>query len=58
MWDRAARPWGIRLKSIVVLSLEQARRFLKARGLLGSDEDGLVTISGGAWRGLSVTLVE
>jgi hypothetical protein len=40
-----------------VTSLEQARRFLKEHGLLGTDEPAALTLAGPHLQGLSITLV-
>jgi hypothetical protein len=42
---------------IAVKSLPQARRFLKAQGLLGTEQPGALTVSGSQLQGLNVTLV-
>ena len=43
---------------ITVKSLEQARRFLRKRNLLGTDRPAAVTIASSLLQGLSITLVE
>jgi hypothetical protein len=43
---------------IAVKSLEQARRFLKERNLLGTDQPAAVTMAGSLLQGLNIALVE
>lgn len=43
---------------LTVKSLEQARRFLEERNLLGSDQPAAVTLAGPLFHGLNITLVE
>lgn len=49
---------GVRGLVVEVKSLEQARQFLKAHGVLAEDRASALTLSGGPMAGLNVTLVE
>ncbi len=49
---------GIRGLVINVKSLEQARRFLEERGLLGTEQPAALTVAGSQLQGLNITLVE
>ena len=49
---------GIRGLVINVKSLEQARRFLQERGLLGTEQPAALTVAGSQLQGLNITLVE
>lgn len=49
---------GIQGLVVNVKSLEQARRFLKAQGLLGAEQPAALTLAGSQLQGLNITLVE
>lgn len=49
---------GIRELVVNVKSLQQARRFLKEHGLLGTERPAALTVAGTQLQGLNVTLVE
>jgi hypothetical protein len=49
---------GIQALVVNVKSLERARRFLKARDLLGTDQPDALTVAGSQLQGLNITLVE
>ena len=49
---------GIRGLVINVKSLDQARRFLQERGLLGTEQPAALTVAGPQLQGLNITLVE
>jgi hypothetical protein len=49
---------GIRGLVVNVKSLQQARRFLKEHGLLGTEQPAALTVAGSQLLGLNISLVE
>jgi hypothetical protein len=55
---RQAERDGIQELTLVVKSLAQARDFLRAHGLLGTDEPATLTLGGSLFEGVRIVLVE